>query len=68
MHKSTDTTYTQNSTIVGVVVENKTLAPQTFCLCIQQELKYMLYWNNVCDQHGGQWWLVGKQQNMEEVD
>jgi hypothetical protein len=23
----------------------------------------MLYWNNVCDKHGGQWWLVSKEQN-----
>jgi hypothetical protein len=48
--------------------EWKKWSPQTFHLCIQQQLKYILYWNNVCDQHGEQQWLVSKQQNMEEVD
>jgi hypothetical protein len=48
--------------------EQKNRSPQMFCLCIQQQLKYMLYWDNICDQHGWQWWLVSKQENMEEVD
>ncbi len=48
--------------------EPKKWSPKRFHLCIQQQIKYMLHWNNICDQHGGQWWLVSKQQNMEEVD
>jgi hypothetical protein len=32
----------------------KKRSPKTFPLCIQQQLNYMLYSNNIRDQHGGQ--------------
>jgi hypothetical protein len=34
--------------------DQKNWSPQTFHLCIQQQLKYMLYCNNVLYQHGEQ--------------
>ncbi len=48
--------------------KQKNWSPQMFPLCIQQQQKYMLYWNNIRGKHEGQWWLVSKKQNMEEVD
>ncbi len=40
----------------------------TFPWCIQHQLKYIVYWNNVRGKHREQCWLVSKQQNMEEMD
>ncbi len=48
--------------------QRKKHSPTMFPLCIQQHLKYIVYWNNVRGKHGEQCWLVSKQQNMEEMD
>ncbi len=39
-----------------------------FPWCIQHQLKYIVYWNNICGKHGEQCWLGSKQQNMEEMN
>ncbi len=46
--------------------QQKNQSPQMFPLCIQQQQQYMVYWNNIHAEHGEQWWLVCKQQNMEK--
>ncbi len=55
-----------NSLCCGYQWKNQ--SPQMFPLCIQQQQKDMVYWNNVHGKHGKQWWLVSKQQNMEEMN